>query len=156
MKRLIILLAVIITIFSSAITLEAVERVPRITDREIIERLIRLEEGQKRIEQEMVSLRAEIKDVRGEIENVREDLRGEIKDLRREMKEFLLWGFGVTFAGIFMLIGFVIWDRRTAIAPVIRQTREMEKREELTVRALKEYAREEPRLAEILKSLGLL
>ncbi len=138
MKKLIVLVAVIITIFSSAITLEAVERAPRITDREIIERLIRLEEGQKRIEQEMGSL------------------RGEIKDVRREMKDFLLWGFGVTFAGIFMLIGFVIWDRRTAIAPVIRQTREMEKREELTVRALKEYAREEPRLAEILKSLGLL
>ncbi len=149
MKRLIILLAVIITIFSSAITLEAVERAPRITDREIIERLIRLEEGQKRIEQEMGSLREEIK-------KVREDLGGEIKDVRREMKEFLLWGFGVTFAGIFMLIGFVIWNRRTAIAPVIRQTKEMEKREELTVRALKEYAREEPRLAEILKSLGLL
>lgn len=149
MKKLIVLVAVIITIFSSAITLEAVERAPRITDREIIERLIRLEEGQKRIEQEMGSLREEIK-------KVREDLGGEIKDVRREMKEFLLWGFGVTFAGIFMLIGFVIWNRRTAIAPVIRQTKEMEEREELTVRALKEYAREEPRLAEILKSLGLL
>ncbi len=34
----------------------------------------------------------------------------------------MLWGFGVLFAGMMSLIGFVIWDRRSALAPAIRKT----------------------------------
>lgn len=56
-----------------------------ITSREIVERLARLEEGQKRLEVQLTQ---------------------RIDDLRQVM----LWGFGITFAGIFALIGFVIWD----------------------------------------------
>jgi len=35
-------------------------------------------------------------------------------------------------------------------------TKELEEREDLTIRVLKDYARKEPRLAEIMKSLGLM
>jgi hypothetical protein len=37
-----------------------------------------------------------------------------------DLNNFIMWGFGVIFAGIFALIGFVLWDRRTALAPAIR------------------------------------
>jgi len=47
-------------------------------------------------------------------------------------------------------------DRRTALSPVIRKTKELEQRDDLTIRALKEYALKEPKLAEVLKGLGLL
>ena len=50
----------------------------------------------------------------------------------------------------------LIWDRRTALSPVIRKTKELEQRDDLTIRALKEYALKEPKLAEVLKGLGLL
>jgi len=33
-----------------------------------------------------------------------------------------------SFAGIFALIGFVLWDRMTALAPAIRKNRELEER----------------------------
>lgn len=59
-----------------------------------------------------MKLKSEIQGVRGEIR----DVRGEITAVKSEIKEFMLWGFGVTFAGIFALIGFVLWDRRTALA----------------------------------------
>jgi len=36
----------------------------------------------------------------------------------------MLWGFGVLFAGMMSLIGFVIWDRRSALAPAIRKLAE--------------------------------
>jgi predicted NBD/HSP70 family sugar kinase len=62
----------------------------------------------------------------------------------------------VVISGIFILIGFVIWDRRTALAPAIRKNKELEEREEIIEKVLKEYAKEEPRLAEILKSLRLM
>ena len=37
------------------------------------------------------------------------------------LNNFIMWGFGVIFMGIFALIGFVLWDRRTALAPAIRK-----------------------------------
>lgn len=62
----------------------------------------------------------------------------------------------VIIGGIIALIGFVIWDRRTAVAPVARKNRELEEREELLEKALREYAKKEPRLAEVLRNIGLL
>ena len=108
---------------------------------EIKERLIRIEERMVTKEE----LKTEIKDV-----------RAEIKDVRTEMKEFLLWGFGMLFGGMGILIGFVIWDRRTALAPAIKKYKELEEKEELIEKALKEYAKTEPKLAEILRSMRLM
>ena len=71
------------------------------------------------------------------------------------LQTFLLWGFGILFGGMGVLIGFVIWDRRTAVEPVVRKSRELEEKEEKVVRVLKEYSRFEPKLAEILKALNL-
>jgi heme exporter protein D len=98
-----------------------------ITGREIVERLTRLEEGQKRLEQRV-----------------------------DEVRDFLLWGFGVTFAGIFALVGFVIWDRRTALAPAVRRVEEVQERARRLELALREYAEKEPALAEALRKAGLL
>ena len=136
MKRAIFTVLFIFTVMIG--TALAIEQSSRITDREIVEGLTRLEEGQK-------YLRDEIKSI-----------RSEIKELSDELKGFMLWGFGITFAGIFALIGFVLWDRRTAIAPVIRETKDLIEREQKIERVLKEYAREEPRLKEIMKRGGML
>ncbi len=61
----------------------------------------------------------------------------------------------MVFADIFFLIGFVIWDRRSAISPVINRTREVEERQLLILKDMKEYALKEPKMSEVLKSLGL-
>ncbi len=50
-------------------------------------------------------------------------------DTRKELKEFMLWGFGITFAGMFALIGFVTWDRRSALAPAVAGLRALAERE---------------------------
>ena len=73
-----------------------------------------------------------------------------------ELRDFMLWGFGILFGGMGLLIGFVIWDRRTALAPAIRKNKELEEREEKLERALKELAEKDPKVAEILKHIGLL
>ena len=104
-----------------------------VTDKEIIERLTRLEEGQKALNQR--------------IDDVNTGLGKRIDDLRG-----LIW---VMLTAMFALFGFVIWDRKTALSPVIKKTRELEEKEILVLKALKEYARKEPKLAEILESFGL-
>lgn len=104
-------------------------------DRDRIIRLeIRLEEGQKSLQQQINDLKQQI----------------------AEVKSFMLWGFGILFAGMFALVGFVIWDRRTAVAPVQRRQGELEEDQAAIKKALREYAKKEPRLAEVLRSLNLM
>lgn len=55
-----------------------------------------------------------------------------------------------------ILIGFVIWDRRTALTTAIKKSKELEEREDKIERTLKELAKEDPKVAEILKRVGLL
>ncbi len=153
------------------------------------ERIIRLEEGQKFLQQQINDLKSstqqqindlksstqqQIKDLKSSTQQQITDLKSstqqqihdlksytqqQINDLKQdvaELKNFMLWGFGITFAGIFALIGFVLWDRRTALAPAVRKNRELEEREERIEKILKEYAQIDPRLKEIMKSAGLL
>ncbi len=112
-----------------------------ISEKEIIERLVRLEEGQKNLQNQINGVQNQINGLQGQIVGLR---------------QLILGGFAVLFAGMFSLVGFVIWDRRSAISPVINKTREMEEQERLILRAMKEYALKEPKMCEVLKSLGLL
>jgi len=82
------------------------------------------------------------------VDDLRSELKGDINDLRN-----LTY---VVLAGIIALIGFVIWDRRSALSPVITKTKELEERDDITLRALKEYALKQPKMAEVPKSLGIL
>lgn len=113
--------------------------------RDLKERLIRIEERMVTKDE----LKAEIKELRTEFKT-------EINAFRSELKVFMLWGFGVTFAGIFALISFVLWDRRTALAPAVRKGRELEEREEKIERALKEISLKDDNVREALRRVGLL
>ncbi len=119
----------------------AVEGDLTISDRDIIERLTRLEEGQKAINNR-------IDDVNRRIDDLRSELKGDIQDLRGLMY--------IVLGGMIALIGFVIWDRRSALSPVITRTRELEEDRDKTLKVLKEYAQKEPKLAEVMKSSGLM
>ncbi|MEW6618413.1 MAG: hypothetical protein AB1422_03525 [bacterium] len=106
----------------------------------IEERLIRLEEGQKALNQRFDDMNQRFDDMNQRL---------------NDMMGIMLSGFGVLLAGMFSLTGFVIWDRRTAIAPVAKKTRKLEEEEELIVKALLEYANVEPKMQKVLTRLGL-
>lgn len=124
-KILILLLFFLPTI---AITISYAQEVP--FTQEDKERLVRtetkVEEGQKAINQGI------------------EDLRDEMRDMRT----FMLWGFGLLFGGMGGLITVVIWDRRTALSPVIRRNKQLE---EIIEKVFKQYARVEPKFNSVLK-----
>jgi hypothetical protein len=134
MNKWIILILALVGFLGVAFPVLGVEGNLTISDREIIERLTRLEEGQKSLKQRFDDLRMELK--------------GDIQDLRA-----LLY---VVLGGMIALIGFVIWDRRSALSPVITRTRELEGDRDRTLRALRDYAQGEPKLAEIMRNLGLM
>lgn len=108
---------------------------------EIKERLIRLEERVNGLEKRFNDFTKRIDDLDSKLSKRIDDIANLIY---------------VVLAGMFALFGFVIWDRRTALAPAIRRTRDIEEREEKLERALKEFAIKNPEMRDILKNLGLL
>ena len=170
----------ILVLFLSVLIFSGFARAGEERDREVINRLIRLEEGNKALNKRIDDVNKRIDDVnkriddlsrsinkriddlraelKGDIAELRDELRGDIDSLKGELKgdisdlRNLMY---VIIGGIFALMAIVIWDRRTALSPVIRKTRELEEREEFTLRVIKEYARREPKLAEVLKSMGI-
>jgi len=136
MKRYLILSIIVISLMVPSLS-QAEEFTQK--DRERLIRLeTKVEEGQKALQRQITDLKV--------------DTQRQTDDL----KVLILWGFGILFGGMGLLIGFVIWDRRTALEPVAKKYRELEEQGEKYNKALKEYARVEPKLAEILRSLNLL
>lgn len=129
MKKTLILIIIIVGILLNAFAISSAKEVSFTQDDR--DRLIRLE---TKVEEGQKSLQRQIDD----------------------LKTFMLWGFGILFGGMGILIGFVIWDRRTALAPAINKTKELEERGEKIERALKELAAKDPKVAEVLKHVGLL
>jgi len=141
----------------------AVEVAPRITDREIIESLAAIRGDIKRLDQRFEAMETQINqrfdavDQRFETMETQINQRFEgINQQISELKSFMLWGFGILFAGMFSLVGFVLWDRRTALAPAVSKYSALEEREEKLEKALKEMAQTDPRAAEALRHVGLL
>ncbi len=97
----------------------------------------RLEEGQKYLQKQI------------------DDLKKDTQRQFDELRTFLYWGFGILFGGMGILIGFVIWDRRTAVEPVARKIKEIEEREEKLEKVMKKLAKKDPEIEKILKEEGI-
>ena len=127
MKNTTTILVVILLLFSTGVW--AVERSPRITDKEIVERLTRLEEGQKtlskRIDDLDAKLNKRIDDLRAEMNSKFDTVNKRIDDLRAEMNsrfeamdsrfkamnsrfDTLQWMLGLFITISLVILGFVL------------------------------------------------
>jgi hypothetical protein len=80
-----------------------------------------------------------------ELTNLRiDDFKSNVNRRVDELQTFKYQGFGILFSMMMVLMGFVLWDRRTAITPLERRTRWMEE-------ALIEFAKTDPAFKEILR-----
>ena len=110
------------------------------------DRLIRIEVSLREFK-ESVDKRFEQVDKR--LEEFRESV-----DKRFEQMMTFMWILASVFSGLVAVtIGFAVWDRKTALAPALRRSREVEERVE---RVLRELAQEDPKVAEALRHAGLL
>ena len=134
------------------------------------ERLIRVEatlqEFMKRVDErfghvdkrfEQVDKRFEQVDKRFEQVDKRfEELRNDMNARFNDMFNYI-WIIAVIFGSLVAVtIGFAVWDRKTAIEPAIREIRKTDKKYDELKTALEKYAEGEPKLAEILRTMGLL
>ncbi len=68
----------------------------------------------------------------------------------------LYWAMGIFIAISLFTLGYIIWDRRTALYPVQDKTRDHEERLRKIEYVTKEQAKKDPAFAELLKLAGLL
>ena len=149
----------------------AVEVAPALSDREIAERLTRLE---TRLDEGLKALRADIQQLREDMnrqnQQLREDMNRQNQQLREDMDKQFAWQFRLTLAllGAFTalvaaIIGFALWDRRTMIRPFERAVNNLT--EELTTNrqrlealldALRTLGQRNPEVANVLKQFNLL
>ncbi len=151
MKKWLILfcLGLYVFIFYAPTLGYTVENSPRITDREIIESLIRLEEGVKTNREMIMALRTEMGSLRTEIYSG-------IKSLRDEILGFMKWGFVLLFTGMLILVGFIIWNRRSTLKPVKDDLDKLERRKvDRLLEAMRKLWEEDSRVAQVLRSVGL-
>ena len=134
------------------------------------ERLIRVEEGVKNLDKRFDDLRYDLNkrfesiDKRFEsIDKRFESIDKRFDKLEADLKGFMYWGFGILFSGMFILVGFILWDRRTTLAPVVKEIKynqaeidEWKKKEKTIIEVLNKYAELDPKLKEILNKAALL
>ncbi|MEW6097047.1 MAG: hypothetical protein AB1567_11085 [bacterium] len=99
------------------------------------------------IKKDITVLKEEQKTINKGIDDLDESIHREIGNLRKVM----VVGFWILFIGLVVLIGFVITDRRNALA--IERLNQSQKAIEKT---LKLYAMKEPKFAEEMQVAGLL
>ncbi len=109
--RKVIIFASLMAILLVPMVAAAVEKAPRITDREIVERLTRLEEGQKTLNKRFDDLHAEMNGRFDDVNRRIDDVNRRIDDLRAEMNErfnTLQWMLGLFIAISLVILGFVL------------------------------------------------
>ncbi len=138
------------------------------------DRLIKLEEKLNATNEKIESLQNETNgkieslrnDINGKTESLQNETNGKIESLRNEMNakfeavdskiETMYWGLGVIITLILFMLGYMIWDRRTALHPVQKKTMEHEEKFRKLEHIAKEHAKKDPSFAELLRVAGLL
>ena len=134
----------------------------RVTNEMIYQKLIEIEKRQAVFEERFKQIDKRFEQIDKRFEELRADMNKRFEDMNKrfdEMMSFLKMIVGIFTALVVALIGFAYWDRRTIIRKARDETIEFLEREgklRKLIDALKELAKEDRKLAEVLRSFGLL
>ncbi|MBF0542584.1 MAG: hypothetical protein HQK91_14170 [Nitrospirae bacterium] len=120
------------------------------------DRIIAIQEDQKSLQKQIDEFKI---DTNRQIDILTENINKRFENVDRQfndIKTFMLWGFGVLFSMMVSLAGFVLWDRRNALAPAIRRADDIEEREKKLEAVLRELAGKDANVAEALRHAGIL
>jgi len=94
------------------------------------------------------ALNGRIEQLDEKIDQVDRNLNARMDRLDDKFDTYFTWGFGMVLGAIFALFGFILYDRRTTVAPV---RRELDK----TIEALRDMGKEDTNIREALKKVAL-
>ncbi len=156
----------------------AVTPSPALTDREIAERLTRLEtrldEGLTGLRSDIAQLRAEMAQLRADMQEQNRQLRADMREQNRQLREDmnirfeehsrLILGILAAFAALFVInVSLVVWDRRTAARPfeekvavIAQELAESRSRWDVLLEAVRAVGQQNQTVAAVLRRFNLL
>ncbi len=115
------------------------------------------------------SVNGKIESVNGKIESLRNEMNAKFEAVETKFEALetkidavnskfapLYWAFGILIALILFMLGYIIWDRRTALHPIQNKTIGLEERLIMLENLSREQATKDPIFAEMMKKAGLL
>ena len=171
-----IFLIVFCILFNFPATTFAVEVAPRISDREIVEKLVTLEAGQAALRSEMkaghAALGKRMDDMNQRIGDMNQSMNQRIADMNQRISSqqtTMLALFSAMVALILALFAYIAWDRRTMIRPVVERLEHLEnelfreldmshnKGSAITrlINAMRELAKQDEKVATVLRNFSL-
>lgn len=115
-------------------------------------RMDALEAKMEALEVKMEALEVKMQALESNVDVKFESQQTQIEDL----KTMFFLGFGIIITLNIFILGFIMWDRRTAMKPAMDKASSADEKTRSLIIALRDYAKENPKLAEILKVHGLL
>jgi len=118
----------------------------------IIQMQIKMDEHFESINTRFESINTRFESQQQQITELKESMQQQFSGIQQQisdLKNLFYWTFGIIITLIIFMLGFIIWDRRTAMEPLRERTQSL-------FLTLREYAKEQPKLADILRSYGLL
>ena len=73
-----------------------------------------------------------------------------------DIKTLFYWGFGILITLLIFMLGYMIWDRRTALKPALDKATDADAKSTNLIIALREYSKKHSDLADILRTHGIL
>jgi len=73
-----------------------------------------------------------------------------------DIKTLFYWGFGILITLFIFMLGYMIWDRRTALQPALDKATDADAKSTNLIMALREYSKKHSDLADILRTHGIL
>ena len=144
---------------SADLTKQDIEEIRRVVREEVQQEVRRVDERidglDSKLSTRIDSLDKHIDGLDSKLSTRIDSLEKRIDDLRNLLYVILAGMFALVI-GMLGLVGFILWDRRTALAPAVKKIEVLEKKEDRLEGALKEFAQKEPRLAEALRFAGIL
>ncbi|CAN2042599.1 conserved hypothetical protein [Candidatus Magnetomoraceae bacterium gMMP-15] len=127
---------------------------------------VRVDEGFKNVNQRIDNINQRIDSLEVRMQRQNDDLKAQMQKQNDDLKNFMFWGFGILFTmfsgGIVIMVGFVLWDRRTVVAPVAKNQKELQemveelvKKEKRLEEAFSVCVKRDSEAAEFAKSLGI-
>ncbi len=116
------------------------------------DRTIRTEAKMEALDAKMEALDAKMEALETKMDVKFESIQKQIDQL----STLFYWGFGILITLFIFMLGYMIWDRRTALQPALDKATDADAKSTNLILALREYSKKHPDLTEILRTHGIL
>lgn len=123
------------------------------------DRMVRLEERLDKLEVKMDARFDGVQNQFLSIQNQFDNIQVQFNNIQKQFDQLytlFYWGFGIIIMLVIFNMGYTMWDRRTALKPAIDKADAADIKSTNLIRALRDYSKDHPDLANFLKIHGLL